>query len=134
LRQPFEHQREFPDQHVAEHENRNRESGHGKDHDAPVDPGVRFPGRHDPHGHRNQNREDDGGQRQHEGRLEALGDQVGDRQIAEDRDAEIALHQGPDPGAELDHDRFVEAKLFANKIDVFRRSVGAGDYRRRIAR
>ena len=43
--------------------------------------------------------------RQRDGRLDPLLDQLGDRQVGEDRDAEIAVQQPPHPGAELDVER-----------------------------
>jgi hypothetical protein len=79
-------------------------------------------------------RDEQGRQRERQRRLEPLRDQPGDREVGEDRDAEVALCQAPQPDRELLDHRPVEPELGAHRGDRFAGRVVAGDDRRRIAR
>ena len=126
--------RKDKDQHISEHEDRHREAEHREHHDDSVDPRAGLPGRQDSHRDRRQNRDDQRRDRQRHGRFEALLDEFRDRQVGEDRNAEIALQEAPHPAAELDVDGLVEAELGADADDVFDRRGIAGDDRGGIAR
>ena len=71
--------------------------------------------------------------RQSDGRLDALGDQLGDRQVGEDRDAEIAVQQTPYPRHELDVKRLIKPELLPDPGDVVQCRGIAGDDDRRVA-
>ena len=86
------------DQHIGEDEDRHRKSEHGEDHHRAVDPRPGLPCRQHAHRDRRQHRDEQGRDRQGHGRLDPLRDQGRDRQVGEDRDAEIAVQQVPDPG------------------------------------
>ena len=97
-RQQIGRDREDIDQDVGEHEDRHREAEHREDHDHAVDPRAGLPGGEDAHRDRHDDRDDQRRDRQRHGRLEPLLDQLRDRQVGEDRDAEIAVQQAPHPG------------------------------------
>ncbi len=57
----------------------------------------------------------------------------GDRQVGEDRGAEVAVENLPAPLAEPDQERPVEAKARPDARDIVRCRLVAGDHRGRIA-
>ncbi len=59
---------------------------------------------------------------------------VADRKVGEDRGAEVAMQDAPDPASELDQERTVEAEALADPLHVGRACLIARDHRRRIAR
>ncbi len=133
-RQPFELEREHVGEQVADHEHRHREAEHGERHDAAVDPGAGLPGREHTDRHGDRHRQDQRDQHQRQRRLETLRDHRGDRKVGEDRVAEIAVQDLPDPFAEADQERPVEAEALADTRDIGGARLVAGDDRRRIAR
>ena len=70
---------------------------------------------------------------QRQGRLDALRDHGRDRQVGEDRLAEIAVQDLPDPLAEADQERPVEAEARPDALHVGRRRLVARDHRGGIA-
>ncbi len=132
-REPVELDREHPDQHVADHEPGHRESEHREAHHAAVDPRADAPRRDHAQRHRQHDGDDERHHGQRERRLQPLADQLRNRVRGEDRVAEIAAQQLPDPGEELDQQRLVEPQLGADLRDVLGRREIAGDDRGRIA-
>ena len=88
------------------------------------------------HAHRNGDaeRQDQGQDHQRDGRLDPLRDHVGDRQVGEDRGAQIAVQDVPEPVDEAHQERPVEAERGADALDVGGRGLVAGDDRGGIAR
>src|SRR5580704_7719973 len=84
----------------------------------PIDTRAGLPCRDHAHRDRHEDRDNEGGDGQGYGGLDPLRNQLGDRQVREDRDAEIAMQQSPDPGRELDIERLVESQLLADAGDV----------------
>jgi hypothetical protein len=66
--------------------------------------------------------------------MTTLRDQARDREVGEDRDAEIAAQQRPQPDRELLDHRPVEAELGPHRRDRLVGRILARDDRRRIAR
>ncbi len=60
-------------------------------------------------------------------------DQVRDRRARQQRNAEVALHGVPEPGAVLDDQRTIEAEQLADLVDPLLGRVVAGQHQRRIA-
>ena len=133
-RKPFEFEREHIGEDVSDHKDRKREAEHGECHDGAVDPASRLPGRDHAERHRDHDGQDEGERHQRQRRLDPLRDQGRDRQVGEDRGAEIAVQDAPEPAPELDQERPVEAEALANALNVGGARLVAGDHRRRIAR
>ena len=57
-----------------------------------------------------------------------------DRQIGEDRGAEIAVQNAPDPASELDQERTVETQTLANALHILRARLVARDHHGGITR
>ena len=92
-----------------------------------------LPGREHAEADRERHGDEEGRQRERQRRLDALADELHHRLVREDRDAEIALHDGGGPAQELHRQRIVEAEALADAGDLLRARVVAGDDRRRIA-
>ena len=133
-RQPVELNREGEDQDVGEHEHRNGETQHRERHHGAIEPRARL-GRGDhAQRNRNQDRHHERAERERDGRLDALTDELRDRKIGEDRRAQIAVRQRPQPASELHQERVVEAEPGVNAPDVLVGRDVSGDDRGRIAR
>ena len=133
-REPFELQREHIRQHVAHDEHGDREPEHGENHDDPVDPGAVVPGRQHAHWDRYADGQDQCQNHQRDRRLQPLPNHAGDRQVGEDRHAEVTAHHVPGPFAEADQERAVEAQPGADTFHVRRRRLVAGDDGGRVSR
>ena len=133
-RQPFEADRKQTDQQIGQHEHRHRKCEHRETHHEPVSPGAGLRGGYYSDRHRDQHRDDERQQSQRHSRLHALSDQRGHRQIGENRRAEVAVQQPPDPAAELHQERLVQTELRADALDVVGGRNVTGDNRGRIAR
>ena len=133
-RQQVGRDREHIDQEIGQHKNRHGKPEHSEDHDHPVDPRAGLPRCHHPHRDRHEDGDDQGRDRQGYCRLDPLRDQLGDRQVGEDRDAEIAVQQTPHPGHELYVKRLVEPEFRADPDNVVQCRGVPGDDDRRVAR
>ena len=120
-------------QEIADDEDGDGEAEDGEDHDDAVDPGAVFPGGEHAHGNGDADGEDQGQDHERDGGFEALTDHGGDRQIGEDRGAEIAVEDVPEPFAEADEEGAVEAEADADAFDVGRAGLVAGDDGGRVA-
>ena len=131
--QPIELERKHIGEQVTHDENRHREAEHRKRHDGAIDQGIRSPCRYyaDRYGDADGKRQ--GHRHQRQRRLRALRDQRGDREVGEDRRAEIAVKDLPEPFTEPDQKRPVEPEAHADARDVVRGSLVARDHRRRVA-
>src|SRR5438445_520955 len=67
---------------------------------------------------------------QQSGRLSALEQRLGHRQIEEDRPAEVEAERAADPAHELEVDRRVEPKLVTKLSDLIGRGLGTEHHRR----
>ncbi len=132
-RQPAEFQRKGPGQQVADHEHRGGEPEHRKRHHRAVDPRSLLGRRQHAERDRDHDRDHGAEHHQRQGRLQPLRDHVRHRQPGEDRIAEVAVQDLPQPGPEPDQERLVEPERDADGGDLRRRRLVAGDDRRRIA-
>ena len=133
-RQPAQVDGENLDQDVADHEHRHREADHRQSHHEAVDPGAVLPRRDHAERHRDQDRKDDGRQRDRDRRLDALADHFQHRHVRDQRHPEIAVQELADPGEELDVERLVQAERGADALKLLGRRVVAGQDRGGIAR
>ena len=133
-RQPVELQREHIGQQIADHEHRHGEAEHRQHHHrrgrsrsrASMPPARRAGSRH-------HDGEHDGQDHQRQRRFDALRDHVADRQIGEDRVAEVAVHDLPQPFAEAHQERPVQSERGTDTLHVGGRGLVARDDRGRIA-
>ena len=132
-RQDLELQRKAEDEKKPQPENRQGETQDGKNHDRAVNPGTRLPRRHHTHRHCQQHGKQHGTDGERQRRLQALADQLGDRQVGENRRAEVAAHHLPQPDGQLLVQRRVQPQLVTDAFNVFRRGVVPGNDRSRVA-
>ena len=132
-RQQFQLDGKNVDEHVADHEYRERKAQHREAHHAAIDRRAGAPcGEHaDRHGERDC--DDRGENRERDGRLDALEEQRRHRAIAEDRDAEIALQRAGEPQDELLVKRQIETELAADRLYLLLGRLIARDHAGRIA-
>ena len=125
-RHPAQVDGEDLDQHIADHEHRNREADHRQAHHEAVDPGAVLPRRDHAERHRDDDGEDDGRQRDRDRWLDALADHFQHRHVRDQRHAEIAMQQLADPGEELGVERLVQAERGADALKLLGRRIVAG--------
>ena len=132
-RQPVELQREDVGEQVADHEDRRGEAEHREHHHPAIDPGAVLPGRHHAQRDGDYDREDNGEHHQRQRRLDTLRYHVRDRQVGEDRGAEVAVQDLPQPFAEADQEGAIKTERGADALDVGGGGLVAGDDGGRIA-
>jgi len=131
-RQPFKLEREEISQQIADHEHRRGEAEHRQHHHQPVDPRALLPRRQHAHRDRHDQRQHHGQHHERKRRLQALRDHVRDRQVGEDRGAQVAVQYVPQPVAEAHQERPVEPERRTDAVDIRGRRLVPRNDRRRV--